>query len=221
MSALAHLHNYRNEAYHSAKVRKETIYTADVILLDINCQLLLTLNPGGRSYHSGDDYSWIKERFGIDPIAVIFDQDFLKDIVEAFRSEILPKDESIIEVLANHILCRFEDLYESLDSIVATTKIENCKVALRESQSYFQAEKNKMDKQTKPKTKPASFYNLEHIEKLQSRALLLCKASDRLEAFQQFSSIEKELELIEEPINAFGLAIDHWIQQEVDRLRGK
>jgi hypothetical protein len=34
---LIHLHKYRNEAYHRTKVRPETIRTAALILLEINC----------------------------------------------------------------------------------------------------------------------------------------------------------------------------------------
>ncbi len=38
---LKHLHKYRNEAYHRAKIRPATIRTAALILLEINCQMVL------------------------------------------------------------------------------------------------------------------------------------------------------------------------------------
>jgi hypothetical protein len=60
---LKHLHRYRNEAYHRAKTRPETIRTAALILLELNCQMMLAVSLGPRSSSSSDDYSWITERF--------------------------------------------------------------------------------------------------------------------------------------------------------------
>jgi hypothetical protein len=69
---LIYLHKYRNEAYHCARVRKETIDTAARLLVEINCMLLQSLSRGFTSYGSNDDYSWLNERFGNEPVDLFF-----------------------------------------------------------------------------------------------------------------------------------------------------
>jgi hypothetical protein len=97
---LKHLHRYRNEAYHGAKVRTETIRTAALLLLEINCQLLLEIPPGSYSISSGDDYSWLEERFNIRRFALHMDY---SSIVSQIRSDLLPTDASIANILADHL----------------------------------------------------------------------------------------------------------------------
>jgi len=61
---LSYLHRYRNEAYHHARVRPETLRTAAAILFEADCDLLLEVYQV--SYHSSaEDYSWLQDRFGI------------------------------------------------------------------------------------------------------------------------------------------------------------
>ncbi len=40
--SILYIHGYPNEAYHRAEIRHETVRTAALILLELNCQLLLT-----------------------------------------------------------------------------------------------------------------------------------------------------------------------------------
>ena len=61
---LSYLHRYRNEAYHQARVRVETVRTAALIYFEANCSLLLTVFTV-HSYASNEDYSWLEERFGV------------------------------------------------------------------------------------------------------------------------------------------------------------
>lgn len=49
----------------------------------------------------------------------------------------------------------------------------------------------------------------------------IARAADRLEAFDLFSAIERDLERIEHPIHEFAHHTDAAIQHQVDILRGK
>src|SRR6266853_117861 len=106
---LKYLHRYRNEAYHRARVRRETIRTAAIILLEINCQLLLSTRPGCFSYASDEDYSWIEQRFAINRTSLGFHRDeALPRIVDTIRSGISPDDDSVAANLADHLAGRFD-----------------------------------------------------------------------------------------------------------------
>lgn len=78
-SPLKYLHKYRNEAYHRAEVRTETIRTAALLLLEINCQIMLAISPGSRSFSSTGDYSWLKERFHIKANSLNVDLSWVAD----------------------------------------------------------------------------------------------------------------------------------------------
>lgn len=217
---IKYLHRYRNEAYHSARVRKETIRTAAVLLLEINCELLATLRGGGTSYASDQDYSWIEERFGQKPMAVFGSTDAIIEIVDSLRRDVLPTDESVASTLMEHLESRFVDFYEALDFIVDNTAIPNREEALKHSQYSSEIKQGKLDIRSAIEQFCGPF-TLDIVKDLRKVISNIRFASGRLEAFQVFSTIESKLEPIEKVVYELASEVDHWIQMEVDRMRGK
>lgn len=214
---LKHLHKYRNEAYHRAKIRPETIRTATLILLEINCQMLLTVYPGGRMMSSEEEYSWLEERFGCKPF---LSEEQLQGIVDEIRSGLLPTDEFVVNTLADHLQERFAQLDESLDFIVensgrATTQEE----ALKESQ--FHIERQRATGQPPTASTFVPKYTLQSIRTLSSQLPQVRGAASRVEAFAGFADIEKSLEPIEEYVYEVAGQIDEAIQLAIDAARGK
>lgn len=215
---LKHLHKYRNEAYHRAKIRPETIRTATLILLEINCQMLLTVYPGGRMMSSDEEYSWIEERFGHQSF---LSEEQLQAVVDEIRSGLLPTDESVANMLADHLQDRFAQLDESLDFIVENSgRAANKEEALKESQYYAECQRT-----TGPQPPPANTfvpkYTLHSIQTLAVQLPQVRVAPSRVDAFAQFAAIEKDLEPVEECVYEVVGKIDEAIQLAIDIARGK
>jgi hypothetical protein len=218
---ISHLHKYRNEAYHSAKVRKETIETAAKLYVEINCELLLKLSPEWNSYSSDVDYSWIENRFNVRPQDVFMDDNFIKKVTDDFRDQINLTDESVCKLLAEHIENRITKLYSQIDFILNNTKCPNKEVALFDS--YIMADKiREQYGELKPKRIiPQQNYKLDFIDSLIIKSKEIYTLNKRVEAFRSFSKIESELEQIEIDLTTVVNEIDHIIEMESEIARGK
>lgn len=215
---LKHLHRYRNEAYHRAKTRPETIRTAALILLELNCQMMLTVSPGPRSSSSSDDYSWITERFHLG--RNLFDIDLIA-VVDEFRSGLLPSDQAVAGTLADHLRDRFLNLDDGLEFIVDNSNVKDKEEALRDGQYYAEMERTMNPPHALDKRNFVPKYFLRSIEELEAQVDQVRNAVSRLEAFGSFSTIERELEPVEECVNAMVWGIDEAIQLQIDIARGK
>jgi hypothetical protein len=200
---LRHLHQYRNEAYHRATVRPDTIRAAALILLEINCQMLLTMTSGWSSFSSGEDYSWLEVRFGYKPF---LDESKLPAIIDEIRGGLLPSVEIVADTLAKHLEDRFSAFNESLDFIV-----QNGGIVVDRQAALHRSQVN-------------SKHPRQSIEWIQKRAASIPKvraASSRLESFERFASIEELFEPLEECVNNLAREIDQGIQIAIDLARGK
>ena len=215
---LAYVHRYRNEAYHRAKVRPETIRTAASILLEANCQLLRTVFRVSL-YASNEDYSWVQERFGLGR-AWSVDGKALDDIVEALRSGLMPTVETTVETLTGHLTSRVDEIWDALDFTVDNTGIEDRAHALQIAQLHAAAERGEADPSMDPWRYQAA-WSVEVIAALGSQIRALESASDRLEAFARFSEIEELIEPIEKEVMQLSGYVDGMIQYQVDLARGK
>lgn len=215
---LSYLHRYRNEAYHEARVRRETINTAASILIEANCQLLLSVFPVS-VYASDEDYSWLTERFGIERRGFIGDE-ALKHIVESLRSGFVPTREAVVVNLKQHLRCRSEDLCAALDFIVENTGLANRDAALIVSQFSAAVDRDEVDPRMPPYDYKAA-WSMASIEALRVRISELDRASDRMDAFQLFAEIEEAIEPIEAEVRMLVRYVDGMIQNEIDRRRGK
>jgi hypothetical protein len=213
---LKHLHKYRNEAYHRAKIRPETIRTATIILLEINCQMLLTVYPGGRMMSSDEEYSWLEERFGH---SSFLREEQLKTVVDEIRCGLLPTDESVANTLADHLQERFAQLDEALDFIVENIgRAANKEEALKEIQFHIERQRATGQPPTAGTFVPK--YTMGSIQTLSSQLPQVRGAPSRVEAFARFADVEKGLEPIEESVYEVAGQIDEAIQLAIDAARG-
>lgn len=220
-SPLRYLHRYRNDAYHKMQIRPETIRTSAIIYLEINCVLLSALKPYGRGHSSGDDYSWLEETFGSDALSLMVDDTFPERAVEQLRADLLPNLGAVQESLEDHLLDRVDGLCDSLNEIMEWLKLENRDKALLEAQLYY---KQKTAATHEPQIERDGFipkYTLADVESISHNLRSIRETSDRLEAFARFSDLEDALEPIEHIIDVLAIDVDHAIQMEIDRRRGK
>src|ERR1700692_482315 len=211
---LKYLHRYRNEAYHRAKVRAETIKTASLILLEINCQMILSVSPGPRLVSSDEDYSWFEERFHTNRFASID----IGLIANEIRSGLLPSDETVATTLADHLQDRFSYLNESLESIVENSRLKDREDAFNESQYYAESQRSAHGL-SRSSFQPK--YSLHSIREMESQLPQIRNAPNRLEAFNRFAAIEIALEPVEECVSKLADWIEEEIQLEIDIARGK
>lgn len=217
---LKYVHKYRNEAYHRAQVRDGTIRTAALILLEINCHMVIHMAPGSSMYSSSEDYSWFQERFGCKPHDLFSGRDQLPIAVEDIRSRVLPSDAAVAQALAEHLRNRFAEMDDSLIFIAENGAHQSGKeIALRDSQFY--AEQQRTGSSAAQMKGFVPKHTLQSISSLEEQIVNVSSAPTGLEAFHQFSLIEKDLEPIETDVSDMAAAIDDFIQAEIDRIRGK
>lgn len=217
---LKHLHQYRNEAYHRADLRPQTLRTAALVLLEISCEMALAISPAAHSIGSNEDYSWLQERFGWNPLWGFLDEKKLCSVIEEIRSSVLPDDQSVAATLANHMEDRFARLDGALAYIVENVDaVPDKQAVLEESERY--AELRQAEEPRRPSSRDAGGYTLAMIEAIEARAAQIAGAATRLDAFDRFSAVERELEPIEHCVYGLAREVSWAIQTEIDRLRGK
>jgi hypothetical protein len=222
MSAvLSHLHRYRNDAHHSGRVRTQTLRTSVVILLSLCCTLVELLKPGSSGYASTEDYSWLKEKFGLTPGA-LWDKTTTSSVLASLREGIPIDDATIGETFAQNIEDRIEALEEGLGFISTETH-----VAPSASEALAASQKFSLDEQKRAqpyRSGPPSLdapVSIQLIEQIRSVPRQVREATDALAAFQTFATADTGLERLEFMVNNLVVAIDGEIQMAVDRARGK
>lgn len=218
---LRYLHQYRNEAYHRGKVRIETVHTAAVILFEVNCQLLLSLPYRIAYWSSGEDYSWLEERFGRRVGSSWSHLKELEEVLDKLRSGILPTDQAVAAILGRHLESRIEDLYAELDFIkdglIGPLDREG---AIKESQ-YVSEFKDGRTKAVCPRNEFVGTYTIRSVEDIHDQLRQIGEAVGRLDAFSRFAQLERELEKIESPVEQLASEVDQMIQLQIDIARGK
>lgn len=215
---ISYLHRYRNEAYHEARVRAETVRTAALIYFEANCSLLLTIFAV-QSYASNEDYSWLEERFGIRSSGLLVGGG-LQGVVDRLREPVLPTLSTVVDALTSHLHSRIADLLADLDFIVDGSRPTTRGEAARVAQLYAALERGDVVGSTDPDTY-AGRWTLGSLEDTAKSIRSLGDAVDRLGAFARFADIEQEIEAFEQDVRPLGSFVDRMVDEEVDRLRGK
>lgn len=220
--ALLHLHRYRNEAHHRARVRKATIRTAVVLLFEVAARLVLTDLGRVGSYRSDQDYSWLSQRFGGQPHELFIDTTFPKMAIEQLRGS-LPQDAANVAVaMAAHLEARIEDLLDTLDFLCKTARIPMTREqALEQACEYVQSRSKDAELLDRMPSGFTGKLSLATVEQVRQACGEILKAGDALTAFGRFAAAETDLEHLE--FAAFELAseVDAMIQLEIDRARGR
>jgi hypothetical protein len=215
---LSYLHRYRNEAYHEAHVRVETVRTAALIYFEANCSLLLTVFAV-HSYASNEDYSWLEERFGIRSTG-LFIGGALQGVVDRLREPVLPTLETVVDTLRSHLNSRITDLLADLDFIVDGSRPTTRAEAARVAQLYAALERGDVVGSTDPETYVGR-WTLESVEGTTWSIGSLADAVDRLDAFARFADIEQAIEAFEQDVRPLVILVDRMVDEEIDRRLGK
>jgi hypothetical protein len=211
---LKHLHKYRNEAYHSAEVRPKTILTAALILLEVNCQMLLTLTIDSRGRDRNLDTSWLEERFGVRSLYANSSQ--LKTVVEEIRAELLPDDAIVASMLADHLEDRLAELRSALDFIRSfETFGKDEDTVLRNLPTLNEV------RDLEPSKRASPSYSLIDLQMVEDGLTQLRKSSSRIDAFAQFALLEEPLEPLEEIVFGVSSFLDKQLDMAADIARGK
>ncbi|HBH02979.1 MAG: hypothetical protein A2W08_12800 [Candidatus Rokubacteria bacterium RBG_16_73_20] len=118
---LKHLHQYRNQAYHRGHVRPATIAIACRLLVEINCELLLSLGRSGGTYASDEDYSWLEKRFGVRAAQALGDHALLQRAAEEMRRRVFVDRSALGVALSDHLEARITDLRSAIAFVVEST----------------------------------------------------------------------------------------------------
>ena len=211
---------YRNEAYHKATVRKETIATAAAILLEINCQLLPSLTSE-IIISSDEDYSWLEERFGLHARNILAD-DTMVDIAKEYQKKHGLEPKKIAGLLNQHLDDRIAEIFETLDFISSTYPDPPDREAVLKACQYWEkVVAGKIDPSQVALDAFTPADTLESIEAIRQRSVEILHAGDSLDTFHRFMQLEEELEAIEQPVIASALQADMYIQNQIDQMRGK
>lgn len=212
--ALKKLHVYRNEAYHQDYVRSETLQTAVDIYFYLCCQLMKSLPLhiiSGTFSASKYLRPYLEEE--AQPLF-----DFPAQVAEQMLQQRQMNDIEVNSLLRNHLLSRLQGMRETLDSWTsdsgdtAEELLHNCQVPEEAIQSVADV------------LNIASFevpHDFTSLEFWETRAKKIQDSMPVLDAFGLFADIEDEFEELEDQIMRMSAAMDHAIQDEIDRIRGK
>lgn len=215
---LSYLHRYRNEAYHRGRVRRETIRTAAVILVEVNCRLLTTVFRVAM-VSSDEDYSWLDGRFG-DHRRFFGDREALEPIADDLRARVLPEFQSIARTLADHLEYRVEEMLDALDFVVSNSGLTSRAEAMQVAQAIAAVDRGEADPEGNPSDYRAG-WSLADVSKVQGEIGEISGIPDPLDAFSAFSTIEERIEALEREVSSLASWIDGRIQHEIDLARGK
>lgn len=218
---LKHLHQYRNQAYHRGQVRPATITIACRLLVEINCELLLSLGRSGSSYASDEDYSWLEGRFGVRAAQALGDRAFLQRAAEEMRRRVCVESSALAVALSDHLEARISDLQSAIAFILESTHFGSPGEVFRASQ--YRSAVNRGEVPAAP-TPPATYepqFGLEILDGLHSRRVEMLATTGRMDAFRAYSVLETTLELFEDDVHSLASEVDRAIQWAVDIARGK
>ena len=218
---LIYLHRYRNEAYHQAKVRQATIETAAKLLLDINCDLLLSLSRGWTSYASNEDYSWLEERFGKESATLLHYEGIVQSAVQGFRATIGLSDKDVKGLLVEHLASRIEDVFEALDFVVENSQCPDREAAIKDSYRFALTGRDAIGPNRCTLEEVESRHSTAFLVELRQKLSEIGDSSNRFEAFQRFAVLELQLEFVEDNVQELVAGIEHAIQMAIDIARGK
>jgi hypothetical protein len=218
---LKHLHQYRNQAYHRGQVRPATITIACRLLVEINCELLLSLAPSGSSYASYEDYSWIEGRFGVRAAQALGDRAFLQRAVEEMRRRVFVESSALAVALSDHLEARITDLRSAIASILESTHFGSPEEVFRVSQYRSAVDRRDVAEAPMPPAIYEPRFRLQVLDDLLARRAEILATTGRIEAFRAYSVLETTLELFEDDVHSLASEVDRAVQWAVDVARGK
>jgi hypothetical protein len=219
---LKYLHRYRNEAYHRGRVRPATLALACRLLVEINCEALMSLEIHGCSIASDEEYSWLEHRFGAGAMQLLGAVEHLRQTAtDDFRAKALPSLSSLRDALAEHVESRVADIRDALEFIAENTIVSGVGEAFRASQYWAAVKRGEIAEPTKPSL-PSTYvprFDVSVLDTVLGRRDEIQAATTRLEAFGAYSAIEQILEAFEDDVFSVSADVDRVIDDEITRRR--
>lgn len=219
-SVLSATHRYRNNAHHQDKLRKETLQPVVLLLFEVVCDLLISLSPGWMSWSSRDNYLRFEERYGLSAMNAGQKEGLLK--IRGRLREGLPLEFfDLRDDLVTHLEARLEDLMQAIQFIAENVSEKgDFDGALKHVEYWFP----RGGSSHRPQSTFDAFvprHNMSELESWKAETQALKSLNDRLVLFAEFARHETFLEPIEEMVYEAAAALDHAIDMEIDRMRGK
>lgn len=220
-AVLSHIHRYRNESYHGGRVRLGILRTTVAIQLHLVCDVARTLKPGSAGYTSGEDFTWLKERFGLDPSG-LWNEETLNQVLAEIRSAAQLSAEAVRTVLAENLDERIQALDQTIDFITTETRLEKTPTAaLTAAQSYALKKLTQEVPYPPPPRGIDRPFDGTEIDGVRSVPGLLFDTPADINSFTVFAAADASLDRIEYVLDQFAAAIDSEIQLQIDLARGK
>ena len=209
---LSAVHRYRNEAYHSNKIRKETIRPVVLLLFELACELLVTLLPGVFSVDGSDDWSAFERRFGVHALDAP-QEEGARRIRDVLRHGLSLEVVDLRELLADHLESRVEELFEAL-AFIKEKDFDQIK-------SWIVSHSEKFSEANKEYKSVVIAFKAEDFAHVRTEIEALRQIDDKVSLFSAFANAEAKFEPVEECVHELAREIDAAIQLQVDIERGK
>lgn len=220
-AVLSHIHRYRNESYHGGRVRPGILRTTVAIQLHLVCDLARTLKPGSAGYSSGEDFTWLKERFGINP-SDLWNEDTLDQVLAEISSAAQLTPDRVCIVLAENLDERIQALDLTIDFITTETQLENSPFAVLTAAQSFVVKKLRQEVPYPPPPRGIDKpLDGTEIDRVRAVPCLLFNLPADMNVFAVFAAADASLDQVEYLLNQLAAAIDNEIQLQVDLARGK
>jgi uncharacterized protein YecT (DUF1311 family) len=178
---------------------------------------MLNIPRGHMSYRSDQDYSWLKDRFGVERM---ISRENVEGIVQQLRSGLIPEVRHIAGILADYMDGRFEAFVGELDYIAMNLQqVPDQDAALAEAYEYRESRVQNPENEIPPLK--IERRTLAWFKVREEQVALIRSAKSRLEAFEQFAAIERDIEPTETAVSEVVSQIDSYIDMQVDIMRGK
>lgn len=217
---LSQLHRYRNQAYHSGVMRPEIFKTFTTIYYELCCRLFEYISFSSICYYSADNFSWIKNKFGVDILN--FNEDMFPKILENLRTGFLANENSLQKILIENLEQRVKEVLKNLHFISVDCGISSDQVSALSKAKRFTIANLKKFPPYEPippnLEKRLTFTKIKSVEK---NINYIKKSNNELYAFKKYADSDVFLERIEFVVNKFVNAINQAIEMQSDLKRGK
>lgn len=214
--ALSATHRYRNEAYHSNEIRRETIRPVVLLLFELACDLLVTLLPGSYSTSGRDDWSEFERRFQVS-VGEAFRVEGAKRIRDVLRKGLHLEVTELRELLADHLESRVTDILKALDFIGAGSNFDY----FEEIKAEIIEHSDRYSDGSKGFKKKFTTFTVDRFAKMRIEIATLRQSTDKVRLFAGFADAEGIFEPMEFCLHELEGKIEWAIQIEAEIRRGK
>jgi hypothetical protein len=218
-SVLLHVHRYRNESYHTGRVRPGIVRTTVALQIHLICDLVRVLKPGSAGYSSAEDHSWLMTRFGIRP-SDLWDDRELDRVLSEIRREAEVGDVSL--VLADNLDERISALDETIEFIIEETRVaDSPAAAIAAAQAFTLQKLSKGVPYPLPPRGLEKPFDGAEIDRIRHVPAMIRNPAQGIDAFDAFADADASVDGAEYVLHQLANSIEMEIQSAIDRARGK